>query len=389
MRIIYLVTSVLANAGEKWSLSWPYGEDGSCKCSKAAIGPIVFDTEASCVEAFVDFEFETCHDGVDTDTSGFREDQCQYAVAREQGLRNSDCLGMCTQVVAGEISLNRFKRSCELEFIVQFDDSVALSSSSCFDNLIYGHSDFNRHSIQGEPLEVYKKVPSATLCQELCQAVPDCVHWSWRALSDPQALSSGFQNPPLTCILHSLEYMKEVLSVNVGNDFADKYCDRKQLPSNCRTTEINNLLDTSCLVCGCISKCVRKSPVHVSGPAFCQNSKNPCAFERRTWTTTVAPICQENPVGKADLIFRARSSLDELQTTRPAVQLTTETGGDFRSSMTLDSEIKTTSITPEVGQSTVYSETTTAFSEKSASGDDVRSSLFHYLFDYITFWFLR
>eukprot|EP01053_Blabericola_migrator_P005150 Blabericola_migrator_1__5149@NODE_2659_length_2488_cov_402_197439_g1665_i0_p1_GENE_NODE_2659_length_2488_cov_402_197439_g1665_i0NODE_2659_length_2488_cov_402_197439_g1665_i0_p1_ORF_typecomplete_len452_score30_53PAN_4/PF14295_6/1_8e04PAN_4/PF14295_6/9_1e05PAN_4/PF14295_6/1_5e04_NODE_2659_length_2488_cov_402_197439_g1665_i04231778 len=359
MKIIAVLSIGVATCFAAWDYSWPYGVNNTCECQEFSIEGDLYETEAECLEAYANDEYQWCyHNGV-----GITASQCTGVVTIAEGVTNDMCGGLCIDLVAGQASYEVFAQSCKFNFYADFEDEVAVGWSSCFSNYVYGWSDYDpSNSVQSPPLRLLPEVLGPTMCQSLCQAHPDCAYWIWRAYPDEEGNTGNFQNAPLTCLLYDQAYIDGVLSTDMPTDstFANPtpYCNFDAV-SECMVDVFNrpsvNLLQPySCLLCGCTGKCAWQSPYHLSGPAFCPlEFRNECAYKRPTWTTTLPP-CEPETETTLDLETTSGISSEttiELDSSAPETTTTTITLESMESTTTIEL-ITTGEVMFHVGTST-------------------------------------
>eukprot|EP01055_Gregarina_sp_Pseudo9_P000827 Gregarina_sp_Pseudo_9__826@NODE_1529_length_1521_cov_1476_539136_g1417_i0_p1_GENE_NODE_1529_length_1521_cov_1476_539136_g1417_i0NODE_1529_length_1521_cov_1476_539136_g1417_i0_p1_ORF_typecomplete_len428_score12_72PAN_4/PF14295_6/7_2e03PAN_4/PF14295_6/7_4e03PAN_4/PF14295_6/3_2e05PAN_4/PF14295_6/1_3e03_NODE_1529_length_1521_cov_1476_539136_g1417_i01231406 len=326
-----LIASALA---ESWDYDWPYGANNTCKCQEVPALGEFFTSEDECLEAYADDEYQWCyHEG-----QGITDAQCDEAVTIAEGVTNDLCSSMCTNLVAGTLPYDEFETSCKFNFYADFEDEVAVGWTSCFSNLVYGWSDYDpSNSVQAAPLRVFSNVEGPVQCQALCQALDDCVYWTWRAYSDSEDEGSAiaYQNEPLTCLVFGQDYIDGVLNtaMPVSDAFAvpTPYCNFPAI-TECMVDpfgrdEVDYFNPYSCLMCGCVGKCAWKSPYHLSGPAFCEPEyRDECSYKRPVWTSTMPPCESEPETSSTTIELEATEStieLDSQPTLEPSDSVTT------------------------------------------------------------------
>eukprot|EP01053_Blabericola_migrator_P012983 Blabericola_migrator_1__12982@NODE_862_length_6235_cov_1175_870947_g611_i0_p2_GENE_NODE_862_length_6235_cov_1175_870947_g611_i0NODE_862_length_6235_cov_1175_870947_g611_i0_p2_ORF_typecomplete_len408_score59_06PAN_4/PF14295_6/7_5e03PAN_4/PF14295_6/3_4e06PAN_4/PF14295_6/1_8e04PAN_4/PF14295_6/4_7e03PAN_1/PF00024_26/3_2e03PAN_1/PF00024_26/0_00062PAN_1/PF00024_26/1_5e04_NODE_862_length_6235_cov_1175_870947_g611_i017422965 len=301
MNAFYFVALFVAATSEDldtpalgWDYLWPYGPNHTCDCGQVPALGEYFESKVDCLAAYADDEYQWCLLG----DVGVSVSQCASAVSTVPYVNNDGCSSLCTQLVLGSISMDDFLATCRFNFFADFEDEVATGWSSCYSNLVYGWSDYDPSSVQHAPLKVLHKVTTAQECQSLCQAVDECIFWTWRAYADREGDVAGFQNPPLTCLLYDQAYMDGVFGtvMPTSTAFATEtpFCNMPAKPE-CLVDVFNrpyvNLLEPyECLLCDCVATCAWKSPYHLSGPAFCpEEYRDECAYTREATTTTAVP----------------------------------------------------------------------------------------------------
>eukprot|EP01057_Protomagalhaensia_wolfi_P001515 Protomagalhaensia_wolfi_Nauph_80__1514@NODE_191_length_3230_cov_466_609213_g144_i0_p2_GENE_NODE_191_length_3230_cov_466_609213_g144_i0NODE_191_length_3230_cov_466_609213_g144_i0_p2_ORF_typecomplete_len402_score38_29PAN_4/PF14295_6/2e03PAN_4/PF14295_6/6_9e06PAN_4/PF14295_6/1_8e04PAN_1/PF00024_26/7_5e02PAN_1/PF00024_26/0_0029_NODE_191_length_3230_cov_466_609213_g144_i019213126 len=293
MKFVYLLVTTAAT--ESWDFHWPYGENNSCVCEQVEPLGDYYTSQSDCLKAFAADEYQWCF----YEDQGITDSQCDSVVAIAEGMDNDSCRAMCTGLVTGGTTFDDFSMRCKFNFHADFGDEVAVGWSSCFSNMVYGWSDYDpTNSIQAPPLRLFSNVESPVRCQRLCQAVDDCVYWTWRGYADGGGEHTGFQNEPLTCLLYDQSYMDGVLNtVMLESDVfttSTPYCNfpavNECLVEPFRGTPVQLFEPYGCLLCDCVSKCAWKSPYHLSGPAFClPEYRDECEYERPVWTSTLPP----------------------------------------------------------------------------------------------------
>eukprot|EP01055_Gregarina_sp_Pseudo9_P005917 Gregarina_sp_Pseudo_9__5916@NODE_940_length_2045_cov_335_887338_g882_i0_p1_GENE_NODE_940_length_2045_cov_335_887338_g882_i0NODE_940_length_2045_cov_335_887338_g882_i0_p1_ORF_typecomplete_len399_score27_17PAN_4/PF14295_6/1_6e03PAN_4/PF14295_6/5_5e03PAN_4/PF14295_6/1_8e06PAN_4/PF14295_6/1_8e04PAN_4/PF14295_6/1_5e04_NODE_940_length_2045_cov_335_887338_g882_i07191915 len=312
-----------------WDYKWPYNANHTCACTQVPALGDFFESEEECLQAYSEDEYQWCL----FNGQGVTDSQCDEAVAIAEGVTNEKCGEQCTGVVAGVSSLDEFETGCKFNFYADFGDEVAVGWTSCFSNMVYGWSDYDPNSsVQKAPLKIFQSVESPTACQSLCQAVTDCVYWTWRAYLDSPAEASAstaaFQNEALTCLLYDQEYIDGVLQTDVPTSSAfavpTAYCNVEAIP-DCLVdpfgrSEVDYFEPYACLMCDCVSKCAWKSPYHLSGPAFCDPEyRNECSYKRPAWTSTMPPCETETP----STVSETTIELEESLTTTTGIALET------------------------------------------------------------------
>eukprot|EP01054_Gregarina_sp_Poly1_P010131 Gregarina_sp_Poly_1__10130@NODE_691_length_6736_cov_671_948118_g521_i0_p1_GENE_NODE_691_length_6736_cov_671_948118_g521_i0NODE_691_length_6736_cov_671_948118_g521_i0_p1_ORF_typecomplete_len424_score20_28PAN_4/PF14295_6/7_1e05PAN_4/PF14295_6/1_8e04PAN_4/PF14295_6/1_8e04_NODE_691_length_6736_cov_671_948118_g521_i0611332 len=355
-----------AAAQSAWDFQWPYGPNYTCACqSVPAIGEF-YNTEQECLEAYADDRYQWCyHEG-----QGVTSSQCDDAVAIAEGATNDYCSSICTNLVAGTVTMEEFQATCKFNFYADFGDEVAVGWESCFSNLVYGWSDYDSsNSVQAAPLRVFTDVEGAVQCQALCQAVAGCSYWTWRAYPDATGSLDAFQNEPFTCLVYGQDYIEGVLNTVMPSSdvFAlpTPYCNFPAItecmvdPFGRQVVDLFN--PYSCLLCDCIAKCAWKSPYHLSGPAFCEREfRNECEYERPVWTSTLPP-CESDPVTDTTIELEPTEETPDTGTT---IELETTTEGSvdettMPSTDTMGTQTPGIAPTGEIDQSTVTSGTST------------------------------
>eukprot|EP01056_Protomagalhaensia_sp_Gyna25_P001730 Protomagalhaensia_sp_Gyna_25__1729@NODE_1903_length_1430_cov_2599_107836_g1254_i1_p1_GENE_NODE_1903_length_1430_cov_2599_107836_g1254_i1NODE_1903_length_1430_cov_2599_107836_g1254_i1_p1_ORF_typecomplete_len434_score43_70PAN_4/PF14295_6/1_7e03PAN_4/PF14295_6/3_1e05PAN_4/PF14295_6/1_8e04PAN_4/PF14295_6/1_2e04PAN_1/PF00024_26/7_4e02PAN_1/PF00024_26/0_0039Mucin15/PF15672_5/6_8_NODE_1903_length_1430_cov_2599_107836_g1254_i1791302 len=365
MKFIFML--VTTAAAESWDFQWPYGENNSCVCQEVEPLGDYYTSQSDCLRAFAADEYQWCF----YEDQGITDSQCDGVVAIAEGMDNDSCRAMCTGLVTRDTPIDDFSKLCKFNFHADFGDEVATGWSSCYTNMVYGWSDYDpTNSIQTPPLRLFSNVESPVRCQRLCQAVDECVYWTWRAYADGGGEHTGFQNEPLTCILYDQLYIDGVLNtVMLESDAfttSTPYCNF-QAVDECLVepfggTPVHLFEPYSCLLCDCISKCAWKSPYHLSGPAFClPEYRDECEYERPAWTSTLPPCeREEHTETTIDIATTTDVSLDPTTTIKLEGSATINELTD--SGVTPESEAMTTPPPEEMthtGTSTTSAMTTT------------------------------
>eukprot|EP01054_Gregarina_sp_Poly1_P010153 Gregarina_sp_Poly_1__10152@NODE_695_length_6720_cov_673_553735_g521_i1_p2_GENE_NODE_695_length_6720_cov_673_553735_g521_i1NODE_695_length_6720_cov_673_553735_g521_i1_p2_ORF_typecomplete_len400_score44_41PAN_4/PF14295_6/1_1e03PAN_4/PF14295_6/0_00061PAN_4/PF14295_6/1_8e04PAN_4/PF14295_6/1_8e04_NODE_695_length_6720_cov_673_553735_g521_i139325131 len=321
---IAIASAVVAAQELGWDYKFPYAENGTCHCEKVPALGRYFESEKGCLEAYAADKYQWCS----FEGRGVFDSQCDEAVAVTEGVTNEDCSASCTSLVVGTMSLNEFQTTCKFNFYADFGDEVSIGWDSCFSNMVYGWSYYDpSNEVQAAPIKFLSDVEGPVQCQSLCQAVDDCVYWSWRAYPNKEGMddANSFQNEPLTCLLFDKSYIDGVLNTVMPTSdafaTATPYCNFPEItecmidPFGQDTVDLFN--PYSCLLCDCVAKCVWQSPYHLSGPAFCEPEyRDECSYSRPVWSSTPAPSSTETTIA-----LESTETTVELDSTETTVNL--------------------------------------------------------------------